>query len=215
MLSKKQPWPAELSRPIRFGDLQNGIRRDQSAKDFYIDLLNAAEEQKIKRANKLCEFICQYDDGEFFSSKLPREKDEWLYLVVVLCEYLNVPTFQVEDFPPRGPGATIIWNDQKLCELFADVMKLVTKGSKLSENAACRFIAANPEKFGSRYLRDGRNRLAATTLHRQFLATKSRMKNQPTFRISVLRKKRPELQAYGPALIEEVIEQYAFVRNPS
>jgi hypothetical protein len=210
MQLKKRPWPVELGRPIFLEDLQKTIRRDQGGKNFDIDLLNAVQEEQITRAEKICNFMSQYDDSGFLDSKLPATEGQWIYLVAVLCVYLDVPAFQVEMSRPLGPGATKFWTDRKLCQLFADVINLA-KGNR-SENGACRFIAAHPKKFGDRYLRKKGNPLEAKTLHRQFLTVKSKLKNQPAFRILMLRKKSTE---YGPAFIEEAIKQFAFTRNSS
>lgn len=179
-----------------------------NGKNIDIDLLNAVQEEQITRAEKICNFMSQCDDSGFLDSKLPATEGQWIYLVAVLCEYLDVPAFQVEMSRRRGPGAIKFWTDTKLCQLFADVMNL----ANLSENGACRFIAANPKKFGDRYLRKERNPLEAKTLHRQFLAVKSKMKNQPDFRILMLRKKSTE---YGAAFVEEAIKKFAFTRNSS
>jgi hypothetical protein len=163
MQLKKRPWPVELGRPIILEDLQKTIRRDQTEKNIDIDLLNAVQEEQITRAEKICNFMSQCDDSGFLDSKLPATEGQWIYLVAVLCEYLDVPAFQVEMSRRRGPGAIKFWTDTKLCQ-FADVMNL----ANLSENGACRFIAANPKKFGDRYLRKERNPLEAKTLHPTF-----------------------------------------------
>jgi hypothetical protein len=207
---KWQPWPVQLRGPIIIEDLQKTIRPDQRAKDFDVDLINAVQEEQFTRAEMICNFISQCDETGFLDSKLPATESQWIYLVAVLCEYLDVPAFQVEQARRRGPGPTKFWTDRKLCQLFADVMNLAK--DNLSENGACRFIAANPKKFGGRYLQKEHKTLEAKTLHRQFLAVKSKIKNEPAFRVLMLGKKSTE---YGPTFIEEAIKRYAYTRNSS
>jgi hypothetical protein len=215
MQSNCQPWPVTLKHSISLKDLQKALRRDQSAKEFDIDLLEAVRKEQILRIEKLCNFLSQYDHTYLLGSRLPTTEDEWCQLVIVLCEFLNVPAFQVQMTKPRGPGASKLWTDNKLCQLFADVQSL-TKSSALSENGACKFIAANPQKFGNRYRpsKPSTPLARAKTLHRQFTAIKLILKTKRTFRIWMLRGIGREFE-YGPAFVDEAIKRYAFARELS
>jgi hypothetical protein len=111
---------------------------------------------------------------DFFGVNKPDKESSSEWLIITLCNYWEIPAFQVVDTPARGPGRSTFWTDEKNCQLFADVMAL----NWPSENASCAYIAKNPRKYRRRY-----GDLKARTLHRQFLRAKDQITHNPVFRL--------------------------------
>jgi hypothetical protein len=200
---KNPPWPTELKWPIIVDDIANDIVKSwlspQGFKALDIEVTNAISEEIYRRVEVI---------SEFFGTDVPKTTDDWLELLEAICRHWSIPAFRIEQSKPRGPGATLIWTDQKHCELFADVMRL-SKGA-LSEYGACKSIAQKPQKFGQRYLprkKDIKPEAWGNTLHRQFLAAKKKIMTDQLFR--TVHFKRPGLE-YGPELVNRAIKLYAY-----
>ena len=138
-------------------------------------------------------------------------------LVIDLCNHWEIPAFQILQSKPRGPGASRIWTDRRLCELFADVQSLV-RDSAMSEHAACKHIAAHPGKFGRRYSPPKKTQPGdwGKTLHRQFLRAKGMAKHDFPFRMIYFGEGKGLLRPtpeYGPEFMRIAIERYAIARN--
>jgi hypothetical protein len=203
--TKNPRWPSELKRPIIVDEILKSIPPQQRFKHLDTELTIAIVAEQSRQVEIISEFL---------RTPLPNPFDyDWLELIVALCRHWNIPAFRLEQIRPRGPGATKIWTDRKLCELFADVQRLA-QGAR-SELGACKFIAQNPQKFGQRYLRrEGATPEAwAKTLHRQFIAAKSKIKRDHIFRnvnfSLVFGRHRPALK-YGPKFVNQAIRQYGY-----
>jgi hypothetical protein len=203
---KNPPWPTELKRPIIVDDIvKNIVKGWPSPRGFSeldIEVMNALSEERYRQVEVISEFL---------GTEVPETADDWLELLEAICRHWSIPALRIEQTKPRGPGATMIWTDQKHCELFADVMRL-SKGA-LSEHGACKSIAQKPQKFGQRYLprkKDTDPVAWANTLHRQFIAAKKKIMTDQLFR--TVRFKHPALE-YGPELVNRAIRLYAYKRN--
>lgn len=200
-------WPTELKNPISLDTLQRTIPRQQTAKNFSIDLLNAVTEERYRRIGTLAAFLSRYDFGELgptVSRRFPSDEYDWTNLVSALCECLDIPALRIVTANGRRPGAKRKWTDKQYCMLFADVQSLVSSRS-MSESAACAHIARNGKAFESRYLQPNRSSKEGwkKTLHRQFLNAKREIRNNPVFRARHFSQ-----VEWGPALIAEAIERY-------
>ena len=205
---KNPPWPTQLKRPIIVDEILKSIPPQKRFKYLDTELSIAILGEQSRQVEIMCEFL---------GMRRPNSYDyEWLELLVAVCQHWKIPAFRVEQTKPRGPGAKMIWTDRKHCELFADVQRLA-KGAP-SELGACKFIAQNPKQFGRRYLlREGATTEAwAKTLHRRFLAAKSKIKSDHIFRnvnfSIIFGSHRPALQ-YGPKFVNQAIKQYAYTHN--
>jgi hypothetical protein len=151
-----------------------------------------------------------------FLGPIPKTDEEWLGLIIELCDHWDIPAFQIIENAP-GVGARKKWTDQRLCELFSDVKALEFEGT-LTEHSACAFIAKNAHKFGQRYTlpkHSTRDRWAKT-LHRQFVEAKAKAKNDWVFRFFCFNpggERLAFIPEYGPELIERAIERYAVTRK--
>jgi len=175
-MGKMRDWPADLRKKIN-------IRQSQARDEFVAEYIVE------------CSRRIQLLFGFFGVS--PSLKGSWEYLIVRLCNYWDIPGFQLPN--AQGRGAPRRWTDTKNCELFADVM---AKTQKMSDHAACVYISKNTAKYGQRYLS-----IKDKTLHRQFLRAKKRIRTDPIFRLQYFGGGlRPT--DYGPKLIQEAIERY-------
>ena len=150
-------WPSTLLQPILM--------------DWIEAQVDKLEPDALKSRTELS---CQVLDEEMmrrvalmarlFGLQWPLAERDWIRLVWHLFVYWDIPGLGWADRADRGPGATKKWDALKNRQLLADVMSLKSRG--LSDNAACRHIALNPEKFLNRYSKNHK------TLHRQFLRAK-------------------------------------------
>ncbi|WP_322868289.1 hypothetical protein U7859_02235 [Bradyrhizobium ottawaense] len=199
-------WPTELKNPISLDNLQRTISRQQTPKNFSIDLLNAIAEERYRRIEALAAFLSRYDFGDLgptVSRQFPSDEDDWTNLVSALCECLDIPALRIVTANGQRPGAKRKWTDKQYCMLFADVQSLVSRG--MSASAACAHIARNGQLFESRYLRPNRSSKEGwkKTLHRQFLNAQREIRDNPAFRTRHFSQ-----VEWGPPLIAEAIQRY-------
>jgi hypothetical protein len=205
--ARKPAWPKELSDPIvirpasratvPFGALAPGH-------DDFSDRLRAEMKRRVDLiANHL-------------RIKPPKTWDpEWLMFTAAICKHWQIPGLT----PPMKKASRAKWNDQKLCELFADVCAVQDRDSSYGDLRACRYIAKHHSDYGSRYLigqKPTKDQIEAwaKTLHRQFLNFKQKAENS-TFRhthfgtskgLGLLNQHTPEI---GPDLCRIAIDRYA------
>ncbi|ANW04974.1 hypothetical protein LMTR13_37455 [Bradyrhizobium icense] len=154
--------------------------------------------------------------AQFFGHlSLPTSEQGWRSLLWDLCEHWNIPAFQIVSSKPRGRGAKKIWTNEKHCELFGDVQSLVAS-SRMTEHAACKYIAKNSSRFGERYRRSKATTESAwaRTLHRQYTEAKRRAKHDFTFRMLYFGEGPGLLRPIPkwPKLVQLAIERYAVTR---
>jgi hypothetical protein len=208
MVRKLPEWPRELKKPIVIRNLLSGLDSSLPRSEYMDQAKDKFREALLVRLALLC---------RFFGASLPKGDEEWLSLIIKLCDHWDIPTFQsvVEKSP--GVGARKKWTDQRLCELFSDVKALESE-AKLTEHSACVFIAKNAEKFGQRYTlpKNSTRDRWAKTLHRQFVVAKAKAKNDWAFRFFCFNPGGERLAfvpEYGPKLIKLAIERYAVTRK--
>jgi hypothetical protein len=211
MVKKTPIWPAELKRPIRLDALALQLPTSLAKEDFKQKLTDAFIEDVLLRFGLLCKFL---------NRNIPDNEAAWIDLVIALCDHWNIPAFHASRENTRRAGAPKIWTPQKHCELFADVKAMQSK-SRLSEFAACKFIAKNPKTFGKRYLVPSRTTPErwGHSIHRQFVAAKKLIKTDIFFRLMHFNKSEGLYQGlfgpppeYGDELIAIAIERYALAR---
>lgn len=201
-MKKAREWPAELRKPMTLRDLAPiASNLGKEITPQYDDLV---------RKNYVTECARRFGVMlEFFGVNKSDEIGLLKWLIVRLCNHWNIPAFQVVDRPARSSAKQKIWTDEKSCQLFADVMALVPR---LSENAACVYIAKNSTKYRKRY-----DNLNAKTLHRQFLYAKSQIVHDPVFRLMFFSAGGPfekiKVPEYGRDLIAMAVERYAITRQ--
>ena len=209
-MKKRSPaWPDGLRTPIVMQELWRAATALTSPAQ---DSEQAFRDEFAKEVFARMDVLAQF----FGYPELPESNEDWRSLLWRLCEHWNIPAFQIVESRPRGPGAGKVWTDEKQCQLFADVQSLVAR-SQLSENAACKYIAKNPTRFEGRYRRPKQSNQDAwaKTLHRQFLASKKRAKEDFGFRMVYFGKGLGLLRPIPewPELIGVAIERYAVARN--
>jgi hypothetical protein len=209
-MPSKNPWPVELRQPIIVKEVAKRVSADLGEDERVEKLVGILFDERLKRVEIIY---------GFFGSRIPQTDADWMRLLVAVCEHWKIPAFDIEFERRRGRGATRIWTDLKHCELFADVQKLAS--GALSEHGACKYIAANPTKFGQRYQRPAtKNKDAwSRTIHRQYASAKQKIKNETTFRaihfsysIGLFGLGGGLVPDFGPTFIEQAIERYGFKR---
>jgi hypothetical protein len=157
-------WPSELKGPFPWKRLKKQVAErfpdvDEDSDEQQIELMERYA--KELREGEAKQRVAQL--AKFFGISWPQSETDWLRLIFMVCARSEVPGFK----PERKAGARKKWSSWKNAQLFADVMSVVMK-TGLSENAAVKYIATNPQKFLDRY----RN-VKWKTLRRQFLRAKT------------------------------------------
>ena len=153
----KRLWPSELRQPILTDWIEKQIDKlEPNASKSRDELLYQVMDEELTRRVAIM--------ARLFGLQWPLGERDLLRFVLLLCLLWDIPGLDLADRVGRGAGATKKWDAVKNRQLLADVMSLNKRG--MSENAACRYIAHNPEKFLNRYSKNHK------TLHRQFLRAK-------------------------------------------
>jgi hypothetical protein len=209
-MKKRSPaWPDELKKPIVAQDLWRAATAFTSQVQ---DSEQAFRDEFAKEVFTRMDVLAQF----FGYPGLPESDQDWRSLLWSLCEHWSIPAFQIVERRPRGRGADKVWTDEKHCQLFADVQSLVAT-SRISEHAACIYIAKNPARFEGRYRRPKQNdqEAWAKTLHRQFITSKKRAKEDFGFRMIYFGQGLGLLRPVPewPELVQVAIKQYAVARK--
>jgi hypothetical protein len=208
MVRKLPEWPGELKKPIVIRNLLSGLDSSLPRSEYIDQAKDKLGQAVLIRLALLC---------KFFGPSIPKTDEEWLSLIIKLCDYWDIPGFKRVVENPPSVGARKKWTDQRLCELFSDVKALGSE-AKLTEHSACVFIANNVDKFGQRYSlpRNSTRDRWAKTLHRQFVEAKAKAKSDWVFRFFYFNpggERLASVPEYGPKLIKLAIERYAVTRK--
>jgi hypothetical protein len=205
--ARKPEWPTELSNPIVIRAASRATLPFGSLVPGRDDLADQHRAEMQRRVDLIAKHL---------RIKPPTNWDpEWLRFTAAICEHWQIPGFR----PPMKKVSRAKWNDQKLCELFADVCSIKTRYSSFGDSRACKYIAEHPGDYGNRYLigqKATKDQISAwaKTLYRQFLNFKQKIEN-PTFRhnhfgnstgAGMLNQYTPEV---GPDLHRIAIDRYA------
>jgi len=154
MTSKKRPMTGRLLKPIHTDDARaRGLRASFALDPDRSDILSHVEEELRARWTELDKFFGLKADGNGVDIWQQRAK-------ALLARQFNVdlrdPRFwgriatrlalrHVPGFSLKGPGqkrhgAPREWNDEQLCQLFADVEFLKKQNASMSVRAACEAL---------------------------------------------------------------------------
>jgi hypothetical protein len=152
-MARKDDLPNELKTPIRLDRIVSDARKSGPPGSGQTGKILAAE---IRRRAALM--------AQHLGMSWPENERDWLKLLVAICSRWKVPGFELA---VTGPGAHKKWTLRKNIQLLNDIDSLRKKNKRLSDYAACRYIASHPDKYENRYPRN------LDTLHRQFLRAKA------------------------------------------
>ena len=155
-MAKNPDWPVELYEPFSPQRIADQAVRGLTSNEKAAERISQLFISEVKHRVMIIA-------GYLGMSRPPQTESEWLQLIYYLCLHWKIPAFQ--NTSKKSRGAKRKWTDKRREELFTDVMSLVKKG-KMTDSAACRYIAANPRKFGQRYPTNPK------TLRREFLRAK-------------------------------------------
>lgn len=150
---RKDDLPDELKTPIRLDRIVSAARKSGRPGSGQTGKILAAE---IRRRVALV--------AQHLGMSWPENERDWLRLLTAICSRWKVPGFELA---VTGPGASMKWTPRKNIRLLHDITSLRKKNKRLSDYAACRYIASHPEKYENQYPR------SLATLHRQFLRAKA------------------------------------------
>jgi hypothetical protein len=139
--------PPDLKKPIRVDQILAETNERRRAGLDHHGILSAELQRRV-------ELMAQY-----LGIQWPKNEDGWLKLVVGICSRWNVPGFRLA---ARGSGRKKEWPYWKNWELIIDVRSRRLKNKKLTDHAACQYIADHPEEYDNRYPDNPK------TLYRQF-----------------------------------------------
>ncbi len=173
MKARKRGWPDDLKSPIviKASAASKAIFGSFAPAQHFKDEL---DEQMRRERQKRVGII-----AKFLGCKNPAVwSDDWADLVGEICKHWQIPAFQ----QPMKKESRAKWNDQKLCELFADVCWVRERYSSFGDSRACKYIAEHRADYGSRYYigqKPDKTQISAwaKTLYRQFLNLKQKLEN--------------------------------------
>ena len=175
-MGKAREWPADLKKPLN-------LQRSRGDDDFVTEYVIECH----RRIRLLFDFF-----------GLHAKHGGWEHLIVLLCNYWDIPGFKLSGLRRGAPKR---WTDTKNCELFADVMALVLK-SHISAHGACGYIFKHSAKYGGRY-----SNIKSKTLYRQFLRAKKLIESDGIFRLVHFGGGLAPTE-YGPEFIKVAIKKH-------
>jgi hypothetical protein len=144
--------PPDLIKPIRVDQILAEMTKRRRAGLDHHGILAAEVRRRVA-------LMAQY-----LGIQWPENEDGWLRLVVGICSRWRVPGFQLA---ATGSGRKTEWPVWKNWELIIDVWSRRLKNKKLTDHAACQYIADHAKEYDNRYPDNPK------TLYRQFQRAKN------------------------------------------